>query len=75
MKLFKIAAVAVVIAAGAVQATAQSALNEILSEGVLKVGTTGDWNPMTMRDCQRQSKSEPKGSAKCCHFEVGIISV
>lgn len=53
MKLFKIAAVAVVIAAGAVQATAQSALNEILSEGVLKVGTTGDWNPMTMRDCQR----------------------
>ncbi len=31
-------------------ATAQSALNEILSSGVLKVGTTGDWNPMTMRD-------------------------
>jgi cyclohexadienyl dehydratase len=25
-------------------------LNEILSSGVLKVGTTGDWNPMTMRD-------------------------
>ena len=25
--------------------TAQSALNEILSTGVLKVGTTGDWNP------------------------------
>jgi hypothetical protein len=25
--------------------------------------------------CQRQSKSEPKGSAKCCHFGVGIISV
>ncbi|MEP1765680.1 MAG: transporter substrate-binding domain-containing protein [Sulfitobacter sp.] len=31
-------------------AQAQSALNEILSEGVLKVGTTGDWNPMTVRD-------------------------
>lgn len=31
-------------------ASAQSALNEILSEGVLKVGTTGDWNPMTVRD-------------------------
>ncbi len=29
---------------------AQSALNEILSEGVLKVGTTGDWNPMSVRD-------------------------
>jgi len=55
MKLFKIAAVAVVIAAGAVQATAQSALNEILSEGVLKVGTTGDWNPMTMRDVATNS--------------------
>ncbi len=29
---------------------AQSALNDILSGGVLKVGTTGDWNPMTVRD-------------------------
>ena len=26
-------------------------------------------------NCQRQSKSEPKGSAKCCHFGFGIISV
>ena len=34
----------------AVTATAQSALNEILDTGVLKVGTTGDWNPMTLRD-------------------------
>jgi len=24
--------------------------------------------------CQRQSKSEPKGSAKCCHFRVGVIA-
>lgn len=31
-------------------AQAQSVLDEILSTGVLKVGTTGDWNPMTMRD-------------------------
>jgi cyclohexadienyl dehydratase len=31
-------------------ALAQSALNEILSSGVLKVGTTGDWNPMAVRD-------------------------
>lgn len=30
--------------------SAQSALNDILSGGVLKVGTTGDWNPMTVRD-------------------------
>ena len=24
--------------------------------------------------CQRQSKSEPNGSAKCCHFGVGEIA-
>ncbi|MEM9011677.1 MAG: transporter substrate-binding domain-containing protein [Pseudomonadota bacterium] len=33
-----------------VPALAQSALNEILDSGVLKVGTTGDWNPMSLRD-------------------------
>ena len=42
MKFFKIAAATVILTTSAVQATAQSALNEILSEGVLKVGTTGD---------------------------------
>lgn len=31
-------------------AEAQSALNRILDAGVLKVGTTGDWNPMSVRD-------------------------
>jgi cyclohexadienyl dehydratase len=31
-------------------AQAQSALNEILNSGVLKVGTTGDWNPMSLKD-------------------------
>ncbi|NNE87093.1 MAG: transporter substrate-binding domain-containing protein [Silicimonas sp.] len=50
MKLFKIAATSLVLALGAGQAMAQSALNDILSNGTLKVGTTGDWNPMTMRD-------------------------
>lgn len=34
----------------AAAAQAQSALNEILDTGVLKVGTTGDWNPMSLRD-------------------------
>ncbi|MDJ0630420.1 MAG: transporter substrate-binding domain-containing protein [Rhodobacter sp.] len=44
------------IAAGALSlavaapALAQSALNEILDSGVLKFGTTGDWNPMSVRD-------------------------
>ena len=32
------------------QAIAKSTLKEILSSGVLKVGTTGDWNPMTMKN-------------------------
>lgn len=55
MKLFRIAATAVVIAASAVSASAQSALNDILNGGVLKVGTTGDWNPMTMKDVATNS--------------------
>ena len=29
---------------------AESNLDRILSTGVLKVGTTGDWDPMTMKD-------------------------
>jgi len=32
------------------QANAASALQDILQNGVLKVGTTGDWNPMTVKD-------------------------
>ncbi len=44
------AAVAVVTTMAAAPVVAQSALNEILSGGVLKVGTTGDWNPMSVRD-------------------------
>lgn len=46
----KAAAVAALGLTFAGAATAQSALNEILSSGVLKVGTTGDWNPMSVRD-------------------------
>ena len=29
---------------------AESNLDKILSSGVLKVGTTGDWDPMTVKD-------------------------
>ena len=51
MKHFMTALTASVLALGlATSAQAQSALNEILDSGVLKVGTTGDWNPMTVRD-------------------------
>ena len=31
-------------------ANADTKLNKILSSGELKVGTTGDWDPMTMKD-------------------------
>ncbi|MEO9517153.1 MAG: transporter substrate-binding domain-containing protein [Paracoccaceae bacterium] len=44
-----LAAGAITVALGAT-AHAQSALNEILDGGVLKFGTTGDWNPMSVRD-------------------------
>jgi cyclohexadienyl dehydratase len=49
-KILTLAAAAVVGLALSGAAQAQSALNEILDTGVLKVGTTGDWNPMTQRD-------------------------
>ncbi|MGI9369292.1 MAG: transporter substrate-binding domain-containing protein [Ruegeria sp.] len=49
-KLFKTAAAVAVGLTLAGAASAQSALNEILNTGVLKVGTTGDWNPMSVRD-------------------------
>jgi cyclohexadienyl dehydratase len=39
-----------VTAIAAAPVLAQSALNEVLRDGVLKVGTTGDWNPMSVRD-------------------------
>jgi cyclohexadienyl dehydratase len=42
------ATVVTVLASG--PAVAQSALTDILSNGTLKVGTTGDWNPMSVKD-------------------------
>ena len=50
MKLFKVISAALLVCAFAAQAQAQSALQDILNGGVLRVGTTGDWNPMTMKD-------------------------
>jgi cyclohexadienyl dehydratase len=50
MRLVKAFLAAFLLIAVATQAQAQSALQDILSSGVLKVGTTGDWNPMTMKD-------------------------
>lgn len=52
MTLFKTLGIAATVAFSLLgaPASAQSALNDILSNGVLKVGTTGDWNPMSVRD-------------------------
>lgn len=50
MKLIKMMTAALLLVVPVGQASAQSALNDILSNGVLKVGTTGDWNPMTMKN-------------------------
>jgi len=49
-RFFRAAAVAALGLTLAGAASAQSALNQILDSGVLKVGTTGDWNPMSVRD-------------------------
>jgi cyclohexadienyl dehydratase len=50
MRFLQVFTTAVLLLAVPVAAQAQSALQDILSGGVLKVGTTGDWNPMTMKD-------------------------
>jgi len=52
MKIHKLLALSVALLAASSLSPvfAQSVLNEILAEGVLKVGTTGDWDPMTMKD-------------------------
>ncbi len=50
MKLLKACVAALALALAAPVAEAQSALQDILNNGILKVGTTGDWNPMTMKD-------------------------
>ena len=47
-KLGLVLAMATSLAAG--NSLAESALDDILSNGVLKAGTTGDWNPMSVRD-------------------------
>lgn len=50
MRILTALSAALLLILAAAQAQAQSALQEILSGGVLKVGTTGDWNPMTMKN-------------------------
>ncbi len=49
MKKWILALSLVVLSVGQVSAEV-SRLQKILDDGVLRVGTTGDWNPMTMKD-------------------------
>ena len=49
----------------ATSAMAESRLQEILANGELRVGTTGDWNPMTMID---PTSKERKG------FDIDIAT-
>jgi len=44
------AALSAVLLAGTAQAEGASRLKSILTKGELRVGTTGDWNPMTVKD-------------------------
>jgi cyclohexadienyl dehydratase len=55
MRLLKILTAVMTIFTIAAPAQAASVLEDILSGGVLKAGTTGDWNPMTMRDPKTNS--------------------
>ena len=50
MRLIKFAIAALALVGWSAPLQAQTTLQDILSSGVLKVGTTGDWNPMTMKD-------------------------
>lgn len=50
MNILKPLFAAALLVAVSTQAQAAGALKDILSSGVLKVGTTGDWNPMTVKD-------------------------
>lgn len=55
MSFLKSIAVAAAVITAPIAAQADSVLQEILNTGVLKVGTTGDWNPMTMKDVTTNS--------------------
>jgi len=50
MSMMKSFVVAATLIAMPLAAQAQGVLQDVLNSGLLKVGTTGDWNPMTMKD-------------------------
>ena len=46
-------------------ANAESNLNKILSSGELRVGTTGDWDPMTVKD---------PATNNCKGFDIDVMN-
>jgi cyclohexadienyl dehydratase len=50
IQLFLVIAVALIAISSQAADQAESRLHQILKAGELKVGTTGDWNPMSVRD-------------------------
>ena len=65
MKILQVALASAALVFATTPVNAGSALKDILSGGVLKVGTTGDWNPMTIKD---PASNEYKG------FEIEIVT-
>lgn len=73
MNLIKLLTGAVVAMGLATGAMAQSSLQSILESGVLRVGTTGDFNPMTVRDVASESyKGFEIDSATALAEDLGV---
>lgn len=70
--LAAIAATAMLVATN-VSAQGKSILNEVLDEGVLKVGTTGDFNPMSFKDPEtKEYKGHQIDAAKKLAEDMGV---
>ncbi|MCW5770324.1 MAG: transporter substrate-binding domain-containing protein, partial [Rhodospirillaceae bacterium] len=73
MRIAKLLVVAVLAAAVAAPAMAQSRLQEILKRGSIRVGTTGDFNPMSIRDPASNSfKGYEIDAARDLAKELGV---
>lgn len=77
MKIKALLSIAVVgltmLAVGAAEAQTKSRLNKILNGGVIRVGTTGDFNPMTIRDpASRSYKGFEIDAAKQLGKDLGV---
>ena len=64
-KLLKNIILSVIMMALPMGLLAQSNLKQILERGELRVGTTGDWNPMTLIDPATQRSEERRVGKEC----------